>query len=79
MAKIIPIRLDKDVVAHMNATRSYFQETNECRKYDQGLCRVCGNERLEESPWCQDHFPWKAQVIQPLQFRPKGDGTKVPR
>ena len=70
MAKISPIRMDVNVVAHLNATASYLQETTECRRYEQNLCRVCNNPRLILSPWCDEHFPWKALRIDQFQKDP---------
>lgn len=66
MGKVTPIRPDSDTVAHMNATRTYFHETVECQRYENGECRFCAQPRLYMSPWCMDHFPWKDQVVLPL-------------
>lgn len=67
MAKISPIRLDVEVVAHLNHTSSYHQETTYCRRYEDNLCRVCDKPRLNLSPWCDDHFPWMTQ--KPIKLR----------
>lgn len=74
MTKITPIREDSEIVVHMNETRSYLQETRECQRYESKVCRVCGNPRLNLSPWCDDHFPWTEQKPYPLHQQLEKEG-----